>query len=129
MSRRVVVTGVGLLSSVGLGTEKCWKSLQEGKSGISRITAFDTTGFNCQIAGEVRDFDPGQWVEKKELKKMGRFIQFGIAASDFAIAAAGLKVTEDIAEQVGVYIGSGIGGFEVIEREHRNLLEKGPGRI
>lgn len=129
MSRRVVVTGVGLLCSVGSGTEECWQAIREGKNGIGRITAFDATAFNCQIAGEVKSFDPGNWIEKKEIKKMGRFIQFGIAASEFAVSASGLKVTEENEERVGVYIGSGIGGFEVIEREHKNLLEKGPGRI
>jgi 3-oxoacyl-[acyl-carrier-protein] synthase II len=129
LSRRVVVTGVGLLCSVGSGTEECWQAIRAGKNGIGRITAFDATAFNCQIAGEVKVFDPGNWVEKKEIKKMGRFIQFGIAASEFAVTASGLKVTEENEERVGVYIGSGIGGFEVIEREHRNLLEKGPGRI
>ncbi len=129
MSRRVVVTGVGLLCSVGSGTEECWQAIREGKNGIGRITAFDATAFNCQIAGEVKSFDPGTWVEKKEIKKMGRFIQFGIAASEFAVSASGLKVTAENEERVGVYIGSGIGGFEVIEREHKNLLEKGPGRI
>ena len=129
MSRRVVVTGVGLLCSVGSGTEECWEAIREGKNGIGRITAFDATAFNCQIAGEVKSFDPANWVEKKEIKKMGRFIQFGIAASEFAVSASGLKVTAENEERVGVYIGSGIGGFEVIEREHRNLLEKGPGRI
>ena len=129
MSRRVVVTGVGLLCSVGSGTEECWQAIREGKNGIGRITAFDATAFNCQIAGEVKSFDPGNWVEKKEIKKMGRFIQFGIAAAEFAVSASGLKVTEENEERVGVYIGSGIGGFEVIEREHKNLLEKGPSRI
>lgn len=129
MSRRVVVTGIGLLSSVGSGTEETWSALKEGRSGIGPVTQFDATGFNCRIAGEVKEFDPTRWIEKKEIKKMARFIQFAIAASEFAMESAGLKVTEDIAEQVGVYIGSGIGGFEVIEREHKNLLEKGPGRI
>jgi len=129
LSRRVVVTGVGLISCVGVGTEETWEALRQGRCGISRITSFDPSGFNSQIAGEVKDFDPTRWIEKRELRKMGRFIHFAIAASDMAIAASGLKVTEETAERVGVYIGSGIGGFEVIEREHRNLLEKGPGRI
>jgi 3-oxoacyl-[acyl-carrier-protein] synthase II len=129
LPRRVVVTGVGLLCSVGTGTEESWKGLLDGKSGIDTIKSFDPTGFACRIAGEVRGFDPAVWVEKKEIKKMGRFIQFGIAASEFAMCGSGLKVTPDIAERIGVYIGSGIGGFEVIEREHKNLLEKGPGRI
>jgi 3-oxoacyl-[acyl-carrier-protein] synthase II len=89
----------------------------------------DRTGFNCRIAGEVKDFDPAQFIERKEIKKMGRFIQFGIAASEFALAQSGLKIDSQNAERVGVVIGSGIGGFEVIEREHRTLLEKGPSRI
>ncbi len=114
---------------MGVGTEETWEALCQGRSGISRITSFDPSGFNSQIAGEVKDFDPTRWIEKKEVRKMGRFIHFAIAASDMAMAASGLKVTGETAERVGVYIGSGIGGFEVIEREHRNLLEKGPGRI
>jgi 3-oxoacyl-[acyl-carrier-protein] synthase II len=114
---------------VGAGTEACWKSVLEGRNGISRITAFDPDRFACQIAGEIRGFRPEDFVERKELKKMGRFIQFAIAAADFAMAMARMKITAEDAEQVGVYIGSGIGGFEVIEREHRNLLERGPGRI
>ncbi|HEY1755388.1 MAG TPA: beta-ketoacyl-ACP synthase II [Bryobacteraceae bacterium] len=131
MQRRVVVTGVGLLTSVGAGTEATWEAIKKGTSGIVPISAFDATLFSCRIAGEVRNFEPTDYVEKKDVKKMGRFIQFAIAAADFAVASAGLKVDPDPdqAERVGVYIGSGIGGFEVIEREHRNLLEKGPGRI
>ena len=129
MSRRVVVTGVGLVSPVGIGTEQSWESLRQGRNGISHIQQFDATGFNCRIAGEVKNFDPTQYIERKEIKKMGRFIQFGIAASDFAMAQSGLTVDSHNDERVGVYIGSGIGGFEVIEREHRNLLEKGPSRI
>ncbi len=129
MSRRVVVTGVGLLSSVGTGTEETWHSIRNGASGICRITAFDPSAFNCQIAGEVKNFDPAVYIEKKEIKKMGRFIQFAIAATDFALKSSGLTVSPDMAERVGVYIGSGIGGFEVIEREHKILLERGPGRI
>lgn len=128
-SRRVVVTGVGLVSCVGHNTEETWSALKQSRSGIARIQAFDPTGFNCQFAGEVKNFDPTVYVEKKDVKKMGRFIQFGIAGSDVAMQASGLKVTSEIAERVGVYIGSGIGGFEVIEREHKALLEKGPGRI
>jgi 3-oxoacyl-[acyl-carrier-protein] synthase II len=129
LSRRVVVTGIGLLSSVGSNTEETWRAVTEGHSGIGHITQFDATGFNCRIAGEVKNFDPARWIEKKEIKKMARFIQFAVAASEFAIDQCGLKVTPEIAENVGVYIGSGIGGFEVIEREHKNLLEKGPGRV
>ena len=114
---------------MGSDTGECWRALLAGHSGIGPITLFDPTGFNCRIAGEVKNFDPSRWVEKKELKKMARFIQFAIATADMALKASGLEVTPDIAENVGVYIGSGIGGFEVIEREHRNLLEKGPSRI
>lgn len=127
--RRVVVTGVGMLTSVGIGTDNVWQAIKEGRSGIGPITAFDATDFSCRIAGEVKGFDPANYIEKKEIKKMGRFIQFAIAASDFAMESAQLKISPDEAERVGVYIGSGIGGFEVIEREHKNLLEKGPGRI
>jgi 3-oxoacyl-[acyl-carrier-protein] synthase II len=129
LQRRVVVTGVGMLASVGIGTEEVWAALKEGKCGIARITAFDPTEFACQIAGEVKGFDPAAYIEKKEIKKMGRFTQLSIAASDFALANAGFKVNPDDAERTGVYIGSGIGGFEVIEREHKTLLEKGPSRI
>ncbi|HBY64219.1 MAG TPA: beta-ketoacyl-[acyl-carrier-protein] synthase II, partial [Solibacterales bacterium] len=129
MARRVVVTGVGLLSSVGLGAEETWSAIKQGRNGIDPIVSFDASAFACRIAGEVKGFDPAQFIEKKEIKKMGRFIQFGIAASEFAMRDAGLKVTPEEAEMTGVYIGSGIGGFEIIEREHKTLLEKGPDRI
>ena len=129
MSRRVAVTAVGLVSPLGIGTEATWEAIRSGRSGIGGITAFDASAFSCQIAGEVKGFDPQQYIEKKDVKKMGRFIQFAIAASECALAGSGLKVTAENAEQVGVYIGSGIGGFEVIEREHRILLEQGPRRI
>jgi len=120
------VTGVGLLSSVGIGTEETWEAVKADHSGVDRITAFDASAYNSQIAGEVKNFDPTQFIEKKEVKKMGRFIQFAIAAADFALKDSGLQVTPEYAEEVGVYIGSGIGGFEVIEREHQTLLEHGP---
>ncbi len=129
MTRRVVVTGVGLLTPLGIGTDSSWEAILAGKSGIGPITQFDATAFSCRIAGEVKGFDPADYIEKKEIKKMGRFIQFAIAASDFAMQSSGLKVSPEIAEQVGVYIGSGIGGFEVIEREHLTLLQHGPRRI
>src|SRR5258706_12544389 len=123
MQRRVVVTGVGLVSSVGIGTEQNWEALRNSQSGIARITLFEPLAFGCQIAGEVKNFDPSVYVEKKEIKKQARFMQFAIAASDFAMGASGLKITEENSERVGVYIGSGIGGFEVIEREHKKLLD------
>jgi 3-oxoacyl-[acyl-carrier-protein] synthase II len=127
--RRVVVTGVGLLSPVGTGTEESWAALRAGKNGIRPITQFDASAFACKIAGEIRNFDPLLYVDKKDVKKMGRFIQFAMAATEFAVASAQLKISVEDAENAGVYIGSGIGGFEVIEREHKILLERGPGRI
>jgi 3-oxoacyl-[acyl-carrier-protein] synthase II len=129
LQRRVVVTGVGLVTPLGIGTEPSWEAICASRSGIGRITQFDASAFASQIAGEVKGFDPSAYIEKKEIKKMGRFIQFAIAASDFALKSSGLPVTAENAEQVGVFIGSGIGGFEVIEREHKVLLEHGPRRI
>ena len=124
-----MVTGVGLVCDLGIGTEEVWKNLLAGQSGVRTITQFDTTGFDCTIAGEVRDFDPLHWAEKKELKKIARFIQIALAATDFAMRSSELKITPEIAEQTGVYVASGIGGFDVIEREHSKLLQGGPGRI
>lgn len=129
MNGRVVVTGVGLVCGCGIGTDEVWRNLLAGKSGVGPITLYDATGHDCRIAGEVRNFDPLKWVEKKELKKMGRFIQLALAASDFAMRMSGLTITPEIAEAAGVYIGSGIGGFDVIEREHTKLMQGGPGKI
>jgi 3-oxoacyl-[acyl-carrier-protein] synthase II len=129
LPRRVVVTGVGLLTPLGIGTEASWEAIRAGKSGIGPITQFDPTGYSCGIAGEVKGFDPANYIEKKEIKKMGRFIQFAVAAAEGALSDSGLKITPEMAEMVGVYIGSGIGGFEVIEREHLTLLKHGPRRI
>jgi 3-oxoacyl-[acyl-carrier-protein] synthase II len=123
------VTGVGLLTPLGIGTTASWEAIRAGKSGIGPITRFDASNFSCRIAGEVKDFDPANYIEKKEIKKMGRFIQFAIAAAEGALQDSGFKVTPENEEMVGVYIGSGIGGFEVIEREHQILLEHGPRRI
>ncbi len=114
---------------MGIGTEETWQGIREGRSGIHTITQFDPKEFACRIAGEVKGFDPVRYIERKEVKKVARFIQFAIAASEFAEEGARLKVQPEWAERVGVYIGSGIGGFEIIEREHRILLEKGPSRI
>jgi 3-oxoacyl-[acyl-carrier-protein] synthase II len=129
LNRRVVVTGVGLVSACGLGTEETWASLLAGRSGISTITHFDATAFDCRIAGEVKNFDPLNWLEKKEIKKTGRFIQIALAAADFAMKMSALQIGPDIADRAGAYIASGIGGFDVIEREHEKLLKGGPGRI
>ena len=127
--RRVVVTGVGLVSPVGIGTEETWKSLQAGRSGAGPITLFDASQHSSRFACEVKGFDPLNWVEKKEVKKMDRFIQFAVAAADFALADSGLKIDAGNDEMVGVYVGSGIGGFATIEREHTILMERGPSRI
>ncbi len=129
MARRVVVTGVGLVSALGVGTEETWGNLLAGKSGAAPITHFDTTGFPVTFAAEVKEFDPLLFIEKKEVKKMGLFIQFGMAAAEFAMQQSGLEITPDLAERAGVYIGSGIGGFDVIEREHTSLMKGGPRRI
>jgi 3-oxoacyl-[acyl-carrier-protein] synthase II len=120
---------VGLLTPLGLGTEATWEAIRAGKSGVGRITQFDASAFSCQIAGEVKGFDPASYIEKKEIKKMGRFIQFAIPAADWALKNSELQITPENAERVGVYIGSGIGGFEIMEREHQTLLEHGPRRI
>jgi 3-oxoacyl-[acyl-carrier-protein] synthase II len=118
-----------LVCGLGIGTDEVWKNLLAGKSGIRTITHFDASAFDCTIAGEVRDFDPLHWAEKKELKKIARFIQVALASTDFAMRMSELKITPDIAEVTGVYVASGIGGFDVIEREHSKLLQGGPGRI
>jgi len=129
LARRVVVTGVGLVSPLGIGREETWSGVLAGKSGAGPITHFDTTGFPVTIAAEVKGFDPLLYVEKKEVKKMGLFIQFAMAAAQFAIEHADLNITPDIADRTGVYIGSGIGGFDVIEREHTALMQGGPRKI
>jgi 3-oxoacyl-[acyl-carrier-protein] synthase II len=129
LSRRVVVTGVGLVSPLGIGTEANWEALCAGQSGIGPITRFDATQFSARIAGEVKNFDPLQFVEKKDVKKMDVFIQLAIAASQFAMTDAKLTVSPEMATRTGVFIASGIGGFTTIEREHKALLEGGPRRI
>jgi len=118
-----------LVCALGIGTEETWKNLVAGQSGVGTITQFDTTGFDCKIAGEIKNFDPFQWIEKKELKKMGRFIQVALAAADFAVKMSGWKPEASDLDEVGVYVSSGIGGFDIIEREHIKLIQGGPGRI
>jgi 3-oxoacyl-[acyl-carrier-protein] synthase II len=129
LERRVVVTGLGLICAVGNTTAEVWSNLVAGKSGVAKITGFDASNFACQIAAEVKNFDPLNFIDKKEVKKMGRFIHLAIGAADEAIRSSGLQVTPENAERVGVDIGSGIGGFDVIEREHSNLLNGGPRKI
>jgi 3-oxoacyl-[acyl-carrier-protein] synthase II len=127
--RRVVVTGVGLVSPVGVGTDVTWQALLRGESGIGPITLFDATGFSCRIAGEVKNFVPEDFIERKEIKKMGRFIQFAMAAAEFAVTQSALDMASEDPGRVGVYVGSGIGAFEVIEREHSKLMSAGPNRV
>src|ERR1700752_1694131 len=118
-NRRVVVTGVGLGSSLGIGTEANWQALLAGRSGVSAITKFDTKQFATRIAGEVKGFDPLQFIERKDIKKMDIFIQYAIAATQFAMNDAALTITPALGPRVGVFIASGIGGFSTIEREHK----------
>ena len=127
--RRVVVTGVGLVSPLGVGTQATWEGLCAGRSGIGAITRFDATAFAARIAGEVRDFDPLEFIGRKDVKKMDVFIQYAIAASEFALCDAGLRTDQPLGPRAGVFIASGIGGFSTIEREHRALLAGGPRKI
>jgi 3-oxoacyl-[acyl-carrier-protein] synthase II len=129
VTRRVVVTGVGLVCALGIGTDESWKNILAGVSGIGPITHFDPAAFDCKIAGEVKNFDPFLWIEKKELKKMGRFIQLALAGADAAVKHAQWKPEQSNLEEVGVYVSSGIGGFDIIEREHGKLLFGGPNKI
>ena len=129
MKRRVVLTGVGLVSALGLDTESTWSGLLQGKSGVGPITRFDASDFSSRIAAEVKDLDPLAYVDTKNARKMDLFILYAIAASDVAVKSAGLSVTKENAERIGVYIGSGIGGFGTIEAQHTNYLNKGPRKI
>jgi 3-oxoacyl-[acyl-carrier-protein] synthase II len=129
VNRRVVVTGIGLVSSLGIGTQATWDGICQGRSGVVRITRFDTSAFACKIAAEIQGFDPLQYFEKKEVKKVDPFIQYAVAASQFAVDDARLVVGPENATRVGVFIGSGIGGFGTIEREHTTLMEGGPRRM
>lgn len=124
-----MVTGVGLVSAVGLTAAETWASLLASRSGIAPITHFDAAAYSCRFAAEVKNFDPSAFIEKKEQRKMGLFIQFAMAAAAEAMAASGLQVTDELARRVGVHIGSGIGGFDIIEREHTILMQNGPRRV
>ena len=127
--RRVVVTGIGMISPLGVGNEPTWQGLLEGRSGIDRITKFDTTNYACKIAGEVRGFAPEDWMEKKEVKKSDTFIHFAVAAARIAVDDAKLDTAAEDGDRFGVIIGSGIGGLPLIEEMHSKLLERGPSRI
>lgn len=129
MKRRVVITGVGVVSPVGNDAQTFWNSLLEGKSGIDRVAAFDASDYPTQIAGEVKNFDPEQYMDKKDIRRTDRFVQFGLAAAKMAVEDAKLEITPENAERVGVYIGSGIGGLTTWEEQHSVLLEKGPRRV
>jgi 3-oxoacyl-[acyl-carrier-protein] synthase II len=127
--RRVVISGIGMISPLGIGNEPTWRGLLDGRSGVDRISKFDPSAFACQIAGEVRGFEPGQWIEKKEVKKSDTFIHYAIAAAQMAVDDAKLDTNACDAERMGVIIGSGIGGLPLIEEMHTKLMERGPSRI
>jgi 3-oxoacyl-[acyl-carrier-protein] synthase II len=129
LKRRVVVTGLGAVTPLGIGVEATWKAVCEGRSGIQRITRFDASAHYCQIAGEVRDFIPTDYIDKKDIKKMDLFIQYAMAAGQMAFDDSGLQINEANEDRVGVYVGSGIGGLPAIEHYHKILLEKGPSRV
>ena len=128
-SRRVVVTGLGMVSPLGTGVEKSWPALLQGKSGVGKITKFDPTGFDTQIAAEVKDFVPENFIDKKEMKRMDIFIQYAVAAAVMAVEDAQLKISPADAHRVGVVVGAGLGGLTTIEAYHKTLMERGPGRI
>jgi 3-oxoacyl-[acyl-carrier-protein] synthase II len=129
LGRRVVVTGMGLVIPTGIGVATAWKNVCDGKSGIGPLTRFDTDGFETKIAGEVKNFNPELYIDKKEIKKMDLFIHYAIAAAKEAVEDAQLAITPENSEQIGVIVGTGLGGLPSIERYHKILLEKGPGRI
>lgn len=129
MERRVVITGIGMVSPLGIGTEANWSALLAGRSGVGPITRFDAARYPSRVAGEVKDFNPEDYVAKKDVKKMDRFIHFALAASQLAVEDSGLAISASNGERVGVYIGSGIGGLPSIEKQHASLLETGPDRI
>ncbi len=129
MPRRVVVTGLGLISPVGVGTKATWDDLVAGRSGVGPITKFDTEGYSVRIAAEINDFDGSLWLEPKDLRRFDTFVHYAVAASDMALGQSGLEISDSNAHRVGVVIGSGIGGFPMIEQTHRTLLDKGPRRV
>jgi 3-oxoacyl-[acyl-carrier-protein] synthase II len=127
--RRVVITGMGAVTPVGLSVQDSWEALKNGRSGVGTITLFDASKFDAQIAGEVKGFDPDPYINKKDQKKMDRFIHFALASTKMALADAGLEWPEEQAQRVGAFIGVGMGGLPVIEKQHEILLERGPSRI
>jgi 3-oxoacyl-[acyl-carrier-protein] synthase II len=129
LRRRVVVTGMGLVIPTGIGVETAWKNVCEGKSGIGLLTRFDTNGFETKIAGEVKNFNPELYIDKKEIKRMDLFVQYAIAATKEALEDAQLAITPENSEKIGVIVGTGLGGLPTLEKYHKILLERGPGRI
>ena len=127
--RRVVVTGLGIVSPLGIGLEENWDAVSNGRSGIGPITRFDPKDVNAKIAGEVKNFNPEDYIEKKEIKKMDTFLHYSLAAGKMAMADSGLVINDENAERVGVLVGSGLGGLETIEKYHSLMLEKGPKKI
>ena len=129
MKKRVVITGMGVVSSLGMGVDKFWNSIKEGKSGIKTVTKFDVSNFTTKVAAEITDFDPGEFIDKKEAKRMDRYTQYAMVATKMAIDVSGLNFDKEDRYRVGVIIGSGIGGIETLEEQHKILISKGPGRI
>ena len=129
MSNRVVITGVGAITPIGTGKDEFWKGLMEGRNGIDKISRFDASEFTAQIAGEVKDFDPTQYIDKKESKRMDRYTQFAVAAADLAIKDAGLDLEKENLDRVGTFIGTGIGGIETMHSQYKKFFDKGPSRI
>jgi 3-oxoacyl-[acyl-carrier-protein] synthase II len=126
MARRVVVTGIGLVTPIAVGTEETWQGLLAGKSGIGPITHFDHTSFATHFAGEVKDFDPTRWMTSREAKTIDQFIQYAVAAGSLAMADSGLEIKGEFAERVGCFVGAGLGGVSTIEATCKTLWEKGP---
>ncbi|HSB03947.1 MAG TPA: beta-ketoacyl-ACP synthase II [Thermodesulfobacteriota bacterium] len=129
LRRRVVITGMGLVIPTGIGVKTAWKNVCEGKSGIGPLTRFDTNGFETKIAGEVKDFNPERYIEKKEIKKMDLFIQYAMGAAQEALEDSRLRITSENADRIGVIVGTGLGGLPTLEKYHQILLEKGPSRV
>ena len=129
MKRRVVITGMGVVTPIGIGTEVFWDSLKNGRSGVGRLTFFDTTDYSCQIDAEVKGFQPDAYIDKKNIRRMDRFTQFAFAAADMAVRDAGLDTAKVEPDRVGVIVGSGIGGLSTIEEEHSVLRDRGAKRV
>jgi 3-oxoacyl-[acyl-carrier-protein] synthase II len=129
MKKRVVITGMGIISPVALGLEKYWQALTTGVCGVDKISLFDTTGYTTSIAAQVKDFNPEDYIEKKKIKRMDKFVQFAVAAADMAIKDSGLDITKEDPFRVGCIVGSGVGGLETIEKQHSNLLDGGQRKV